>query len=1234
MVGIRNLSVETHIDDSIKNWVTDQVIQATNELNQKIDTVNTCLNDILSQMHFLVNDVNKLRGGEGTSKFSRYDTNIKEYHSQFEQLLTQVDTTESQSVRGCEMVLGIQWLSTLGDIQRNFKELQLQKQLLQNHGNYVPSISYIWPSATLQLMHSTTLQSTKLYPDLEQLLLEFEDVFAVPHTLPPQRKFDHRIPLKDESVAINVRSYRYPLAQKDAIEAMIKELLDTGVVIPSHSPFSSPIVMVKKKDGSWRICIDYRQLNNNTIKDKFPIPVIGELIDELCGAKFFSKLDLRSGYHQIIMCEEHIFKIAFKSHEEHYGFVVMPFFLINAPSTFQALINLVFKPFLRNFTLVFFDDILIYNPSLENNVDHLRQVLKVMRENTLYAKQSKCMFGTRQVEYLGHLISTERVATDPQKIQAMQTWPVPTTLKQLRVVSSAQQDFETLQQTMTEAPDLAFPNFNKEFVIETDASEYGIGAVLQQQGHPIAFFSKTLAPKHQSLSTYEKELLVVILALKKWRGYLLDMHFKIRTDHFSLKYVLDQRTTTPFQSKWLPKLLGFDYEIEYKKRKENMVANALSKKERQAKLFTLLSAVTLNEFIDAFTRLWSTDPLLSNIVKTLQDRTVVNSKYIYGVQATLKRLGSFFYWKGTRKMVKETIRTCDVCQRNKADLSSYPGLLQPLPIPTQCSGHMYALEVSPCEEENKLEHLEGEQIGSDGNMEGRHELLMIPHTLPPQRNFDHRILLKDDHSPFSSPIVMVKKKDGSWRICIDYRQLNNNTIKDKFPIPVIKELIDELCRAKFFSKLDLRSGYHQIRMCEEYIFKIAFKSHEGHYEFMVMPFFLTNAPSTFQALMNLVFKPFLRNFTLVFFDDILIYSPSLESNVDHLRQVLKVVRENTLYAKQSKCVFGIRQVEYLGHLISAEGVATDPQKIQAMQTWPVPTTLKQLRVVSSAQQAFETLQQTLTEAPALALLNFNEEFVIKTDASGYGIGAVLQQQGHPIAFLTIGGHSGVQATLKRLGVFFYWKGTRKMVKETVRTCDVYSLPNSQGKTGILVVVDRLSKYAHFIALSHPYTAKSIAQLFLDNIYKLHGLPTSIVSDRDKTDGQTTIVNKCFECYLRCMTGETLQDWVLWLPLAEYWQHKLSSKFFGPFQVIERIGQVAYKLQLPQSAKVHPVFHVSQLKKCLTPNSIMGTFPECDAQGLLAAEPIKLLERKIVKQQNHMRVFGLIQWSNRTEDYAT
>jgi hypothetical protein len=291
--------------------------------------------------------------------------------------------------------------------------------------------------------------------------------------------------------------------------------------------------------------------------------VIEDLQDELHGAQLFSKFDLRSGYHHIRMHEGDIHKTAFSTHLGHYEYLVMPFGLCNAPATFQQLMNTIFSPYIRKFVLVFFDDVLVYSKNKEEHLQHLQIVLQVFREHKLKAKLAKCNFEQPQVEYLGHIISGHGVATDPSKIQDIINWKIPQTVKQLRGFlglagyyrrfiphyalicqplhqalkknsffweAEQQAAFDRLKQVMSQPPLLALPNFTLPFVLETDACDTGLGALLMQESKPLADFSRALGPKNAAMSVYEKEALAILEALKKWRNYFLGNKLVIKTD--------------------------------------------------------------------------------------------------------------------------------------------------------------------------------------------------------------------------------------------------------------------------------------------------------------------------------------------------------------------------------------------------------------------------------------------------------------------------------------------------------------------------------------------------------------------------------------------------------------------------------------------------------------------------------------------------------------------------------
>ncbi|GJS94046.1 putative reverse transcriptase domain-containing protein [Tanacetum coccineum] len=371
--------------------------------------------------------------------------------------------------------------------------------------------------------------------------------------------------------------------KKDSVSHPL-ELSDKGFIRPSSSPWGAPVLFVKKKDGSFRMCIDYRELNKLTVKNRYPLPRIDDLFDQLQGSSVYSKIDLRSGYHQLRVREEDIPKTAFRTRYGHYEFQVMPFGLTNAPAVFMDLMNRVCKPYLDKFVIVFIDDILIYSKNKKEHEEHLKMILELLKKEELYAKFSKCEFWIPKVQFLGHVIDSEGIHVDPAKIESIKDWTSPKspteirqflglagyyrrfiegfskiakpmtklTQKKIKFEWGDKQEaaFQLLKQKLCSAPILALPEGSEDFIAYCDASKKGLGAVLMQREKVISYASRQLKIHEKNYTTHDLELGAVVFALKIWRHYLYGTKCTVFTDHKSLQHILDQKELNMRQRRW------------------------------------------------------------------------------------------------------------------------------------------------------------------------------------------------------------------------------------------------------------------------------------------------------------------------------------------------------------------------------------------------------------------------------------------------------------------------------------------------------------------------------------------------------------------------------------------------------------------------------------------------------------------------------------------------------------
>ncbi|KAI2642436.1 Transposon Tf2-8 polyprotein [Labeo rohita] len=611
------------------------------------------------------------------------------------------------------------------------------------------------PLSVPVMLSSTLVESPEPEnpPEIPVEYMAFQDVFskqAATH-LPPHRPWDCAIDLLPEAKLPKGKVYPLSIPEHQAMEECIEEALKQGFIQPSTSPAASSFFFVGKKNGGLRPCIDYRQLNSQIIQQPYPLPLVPAALEELRGAQVFTKLDLRSAYNLIRIRKGDEWKTAFITPTGHYEYRVMPYSLSISPSVFQTFMNEVFREYLHRFVVVYIDDILIYSRNQAEHRQHVQQVLHKLRQHSLFLKLEKCEFHQSTVQFLGYNISAEGVQMDQGKVNAIQKWPLPNSVKELQRFlgftnfyrqfimdystitapltsllrgkpkqliwnPAAHEAFERLKTTFSTAPVLHHPDPEHPFTVEVDASSIGVGAVLSQAVgdssvlHPCAFFSRKLSPAEQNYDIGNRELLAIKLALEEWRHWLegATHPFTIITDHKNLQYLREARRLNPRQARWALFLTRFNFTITYRPGSKNVPADALSRQfspEATSDPETIIPSELIVSPI-----IWDLDQAIQQA--TLQEpappecpegKTYVplSQRQILlgtahgtpgsghpGSSRTLSLTQSRYWWPSMHQDTIRYVQSCSVCAKSNSPRQLPTGKLVPLPIPERPWSHL------------------------------------------------------------------------------------------------------------------------------------------------------------------------------------------------------------------------------------------------------------------------------------------------------------------------------------------------------------------------------------------------------------------------------------------------------------------------------------------------------------------------------------------------------------------
>ncbi|KAG8496933.1 hypothetical protein CXB51_008103 [Gossypium anomalum] len=521
------------------------------------------------------------------------------------------------------------------------------------------------------------------------VVCEFPDV--VPEELPglpPVREVEFGIELVPGTTPISIASYRMAPTELRELKSQLQELTDRGFPRPSFSPLGAPVLFVKKKDSTMRICIYYRQLNKVTIKNKYLLPRIDDLFDQLKGAAVFSKINLRSGYCQLRVKDSDISKTAFRTRYDHYEFLVMPFGLTNALAISMDLMNRIFKPYLDQFVVVFIDDILIYSRDESEHAEHLRIVLQTL------------------------------IRVDPSKISTILDWKPLRNISEIRSFlgltgyyrrfedvkfewsEKCQNSFDKLKNLLTEelktllieAPVLVQPESGKEFVIYSDVSLIGLGCVIMQEGKIIAYASRQLKLYEKNYPTYNLELATIVFALKIWRHYLFSEKCHIYSDHKSLKYLMTQKDLNLRQRRWLELLKDYKLVIDYRPGKANIVIDDLTRKPLFALRVMNAHLVLCDDESNLEFRVDKDDclrfrdricvPRNPELIQMILNEAHNSRLSVHpGSTKMYNDLKQYYWWSGMKRDISDFVTKCLICQQVKAKHRVPSSLLQPIMVP-------------------------------------------------------------------------------------------------------------------------------------------------------------------------------------------------------------------------------------------------------------------------------------------------------------------------------------------------------------------------------------------------------------------------------------------------------------------------------------------------------------------------------------------------------------------------